>query len=95
MGYNPNVHIVHIFAVLMYTCAPVLLGLAVLDHLPRLVTHTLRPATLLVRGRGGVRGTLSATPSPRTRALALTPTLRPSILPERVSSPSVCRTYLV
>ena len=55
MGYNPNVHIVHIFAVLMYTCAPVLLGLAVLDHLTRLVTHPLRTATLLVRGRGGAR----------------------------------------
>ena len=50
MGYNPNVHIVHIFAVLMCTCAPVLLGLADLDHLARLVTHTLRAATLLVRG---------------------------------------------
>ena len=75
MGYNPNVHIVHIFAVLMCTCAPVLLGLADLDHLARLVTHTLRTATLLVRGRGGGRDSGGVRDSGRDRDTLRTATL--------------------
>ena len=62
MGYTPN-------AVLMHICAPVLLGLTVLDHLTRLVTHPLRTATLLVRGRFGVRDSGRDRDSLRTATL--------------------------